>query len=63
MNAPENRGRFYAISYYTKVFIFTATSHDAIRKENAMPVEMVRAIPSSQPLKKDFTSQWRFYDK
>lgn len=35
--------------------------HDAILHENAMPVEMVRAILTNQALPKDFTSGWRFY--
>lgn len=35
--------------------------HDAILKENAMPVEMVRAILINQKLSKDFKSNWRFY--
>lgn len=35
--------------------------HDAIIRENAMPVEMVRAILTNQPLKKDFKTSWKFY--
>jgi uncharacterized protein (DUF885 family) len=35
--------------------------HDAIIRENAMPVEMVRAILINQPLKKDFKTGWKFY--
>lgn len=35
--------------------------HDAIIQENMMPVEMVRAILMNQPLKKDFTTSWKFY--
>ena len=35
--------------------------HDAILKENNMPVEMVRALLINQELKKDFTTKWRFY--
>ncbi len=34
--------------------------HDAILKENAMPVEMVRAILTNQPLQKNFQTSWRF---
>jgi len=30
---------------------------------NAMPVEMIRAILTQQPLEKEFTTKWRFYDK
>jgi hypothetical protein len=36
--------------------------HDAVMRENAMPVEMVRAIITNQPLKKDFRSNWKFYN-
>ena len=36
--------------------------HDAIMHLNAMPVEMIRAILTKQPLEKDFTTKWRFYD-
>lgn len=35
--------------------------HDAVMNENAMPVEMVRAIITDQKLPKDFKSNWRFY--
>lgn len=37
--------------------------HDAVMQENAMPVEMVRAIITNQPPKKDFKSSWKFYQK
>ena len=37
--------------------------HDAILRENGMPVEMVRAILTKQPLKKDFVTSWKFYGK
>jgi hypothetical protein len=37
--------------------------HDAILHENSMPIELLRAILINQPLKKDFTTNWRFYDK
>lgn len=37
--------------------------HDAILKENAIPVELVRAILTKQKLTKDFKTSWRFYDK
>jgi hypothetical protein len=36
--------------------------HDTILKLNAMPVEMIRAILEAQPLKKDYTAHWRFYE-
>ncbi len=35
--------------------------HDAILKEGAIPVEMVRAILTKQKLTKNFKSNWRFY--
>ena len=37
--------------------------HDAVLRENSMPVEMVRALLIDQPLEKDFKTNWRFYDK
>jgi hypothetical protein len=37
--------------------------HDAILKENRIPVEMVRAILVNQPLTRDFRSNWKFYDR
>jgi hypothetical protein len=37
--------------------------HDAVMKENAMPVEMVRAILLEQPPAKDFKTNWKFYGK
>ncbi|HVW97657.1 MAG TPA: DUF885 family protein [Mucilaginibacter sp.] len=36
--------------------------HDAVMKENTMPIEMVRATLINQPLTRDFKTQWRFYD-
>lgn len=35
--------------------------HDAVLKENQLPVEMVRAILTNQQLSKDFKTSWRFY--
>jgi uncharacterized protein (DUF885 family) len=35
--------------------------HDAILKENSIPVEMVRAILTKQKLSRNFKSNWRFY--
>jgi hypothetical protein len=35
--------------------------HDAILKMNAIPVEMVRASLTNQPLNAGFVSNWRFY--
>jgi uncharacterized protein (DUF885 family) len=37
--------------------------HDAVMQLNSLPVEMVRAILTNQPLDKDFQSKWRFYKK
>jgi uncharacterized protein (DUF885 family) len=36
------------------------TFHDAILKENRMPVEMVRPL-TNQKLTRDFKTSWRFY--
>jgi hypothetical protein len=36
--------------------------HDDIMHLNCMPIEMIRAILLNQPLKKGYTSSWRFYD-
>jgi uncharacterized protein (DUF885 family) len=36
--------------------------HDAILREHNIPVEMVRAILTKQPLTKDWKTNWRFYD-
>ncbi|MBI1904239.1 MAG: DUF885 family protein [Planctomycetia bacterium] len=35
--------------------------HDAILKENNIPVEMVRAILTKRPLTRDFKPSWKFY--
>jgi hypothetical protein len=35
--------------------------HDAILKEGAIPVEMVRAILTKQNLDANHTAKWRFY--
>jgi uncharacterized protein (DUF885 family) len=35
--------------------------HDAILKENRIPVELVRAIMTKQRLTRDFKSTWKFY--
>ncbi len=35
--------------------------HDAILKEGPIPVEMVRAILTKQPLTRDFKTSWRYY--
>ena len=35
--------------------------HDAILKENAIPIEMVRASLTNQDLSADYTPSWKFY--
>jgi uncharacterized protein (DUF885 family) len=35
--------------------------HDAILKENSIPIEMVRALLTDQTLAPDYTPSWRFY--
>lgn len=37
--------------------------HDAVLRENSMPVEMVRAILTDQPLGKNYKTSWKFYDR
>ncbi|GHE73715.1 X-Pro dipeptidyl-peptidase [Roseivirga thermotolerans] len=36
--------------------------HDAVMRENAMPVEMVRALLTNEKLSKNFETSWRFYN-
>lgn len=36
--------------------------HDAVMHLNAMPVEMIRAILTNQPLTGDYKTKWRFYN-
>ncbi len=69
-------GPLYQLAYMTGAFQFYAlkkelvnsgkmelkTFNDAILRENNMPIEMVRAILTRQPLKRDFVTSWRFYD-
>jgi uncharacterized protein (DUF885 family) len=35
--------------------------HDAVMHLNSMPVEMVRAILTNQPLTEDYKTKWKFY--
>ena len=35
--------------------------HDAILHENSMPIEMLRAILTNQPIKRDYKTSWKFY--
>ena len=37
--------------------------HDAVLRENAVPVELIRASLTKQKLKRDFASSWKFYGK
>ena len=34
--------------------------HDAILKENRIPIEMIRAVLTKQKLGSDFISNWKF---
>ena len=36
--------------------------HDAVLQGGRMPVEMVRASLTSQPMSEDYRANWRFYD-
>jgi uncharacterized protein (DUF885 family) len=68
-------GPLYQIGYMIGAFQFWALKkelvdtrkltykqyHDAIVHENAMPIEMLRAILTDQPIPKNFESSWRFY--
>lgn len=35
--------------------------HDAILRENAMPIELLRALLTNQSLQRDFKTSWKFY--
>jgi len=37
--------------------------HDAVLRENRIPVEMIRASLTKQRLTREFTSAWKFYAK
>lgn len=37
--------------------------HDAVIKQNLIPVEMIRATLTNQPLTRDFKTSWHFYDQ
>lgn len=68
-------GPLYQLAYMTGALQFYALKkelvdsgkmtfkqyHDAVMVENSMPVEMVRAILTKQPLTRDFKSSWKFY--
>jgi hypothetical protein len=38
------------------------TFHDAILKENSIPIEMIRASLTKQSLTRNFSTNWKFYD-
>lgn len=70
-------GPLYQLAYMTGAFQFYALKkelvdsgkmsykqyHDAVLRENSMPVEMLRAILSNQKLTKDFKTSWKFYKR
>lgn len=70
-------GPLYQLAYMTGALQFYALKrelvdsgkmpvkqfHDAVMQENSMPVEMVRALLTSQQLSRDFKSSWKFYTK
>jgi Bacterial protein of unknown function (DUF885) len=72
-----NYGPLYQLAYMVGAFQFYALKkelvdsgkmtykqyHDAVMQENSMPVEMVRAILTNQPLTRDFKTSWKFYKK
>lgn len=35
--------------------------HDTILKANSMPIEMLRALMTAQPLTRDYRAQWKYY--
>ncbi|HLX91511.1 MAG TPA: DUF885 family protein [Puia sp.] len=37
--------------------------HDSVMHLNSMPIEMIRAILTNQPLSKDYITSWRFYSE
>ena len=37
--------------------------HDAVLHENSIPIELIRADLTKQNLNREFTSNWRFYEK
>ncbi len=37
--------------------------HDAVMRENSLPVEFVRATLTNQPLTRNYSTQWRFYTR
>ena len=35
--------------------------HDTILRANSMPIEMLRALMTTQPLTRDYRAQWKYY--
>lgn len=70
-------GPLYQLSYMIGAFQFYALKkelvdggkmtykqyHDAILREGAMPIEMLRAILTNQNLPRNFESSWKFYNR
>lgn len=70
-----NYGPLYQLAYMTGGFQFYALKkelvdsgkmtykqyHDAVLRENSLPVEMVRALLTNQLLTRDFKTSWKFY--
>ncbi|MEJ1237553.1 DUF885 family protein [Chryseolinea sp. T2] len=71
----SNYGPLYQLAYMTGALQFYALKkelvdsgkmtmkqyHDAVMRENAMPVEMLRAVLTNTSLPKNFKTSWRFY--
>lgn len=72
-----NSNPLYQVGYLTGGFEFYALKkelvdggkmsykqfHDAVMQLNCMPVEMIRAILTNQPLTRDYSTRWKFFDK
>ena len=72
-----NSNPLYQVGYLTGGFEFYALKkelvdsgkmsykqfHDAVMQLNCMPVEMIRAILTKQPLEREYTTKWRFNDQ
>ncbi|MBA4197786.1 MAG: DUF885 domain-containing protein [Chitinophaga sp.] len=70
-------GPLYQLAYMTGAFQFYALKkelvdsgkmsykqyHDAVLRENSIPIELLRAILTNQKLKRDFSTNWKFYGK
>ena len=70
-------GPLYQIAYMTGGLQFMALKrelvdtkkmtlkdyHDAVLKENSIPIEMLRAILTNQSITRDYKPSWKFYDQ